>query len=430
VDFKTAKYGWLYFAKKGGNLMNDSLIFEEVAVKYPDFPKLIMLKTDIHRRGVYYTPNALSAVDETRHQLGGTHLFGTRDGKLTKRPEAFVLRDGTSVLSTPTPLENNPYIVDLIDDKLILTDEGREIEEVFYWDKPDFYDKRTSSGVLMQNIVGARPQRLYLIPNRYCYFWNDDMGCKFCDIVSNLRQQKNEIEMQTKIKPKDVSETIREALKERGRFSAICLTSGSNFHGEIPFDKEIDYYIEILNAIGENFSSKKFPSQLICSAVTSKQLKRLYNETGISSLTMDIEVLNENIFNIVCPGKAKWVGYKEWKKRLIDAVEIFGEGRVNTGIVSGVELAKPFGFRSEDEALEAVLKEADELASYGVSTVNMVWVPRPNTYLAGQKNASLEYYVRLSSALQKIRKNHSLTIDFDDYRRCGNHPDSDLARAF
>ncbi|MDR0665831.1 MAG: hypothetical protein LBF71_00280 [Campylobacteraceae bacterium] len=410
--------------------VKSALNFEETAAKYPEFPRLVMLKIDIHRRGVYYAPNALKAVDETRHQLGGTHIFGTRDGKLTKRPEAFVLRDGTSVLSTPTPLENDPYIVDLIDGRLVLTDGENVLEEVFYWEKPDYYGKRTSSGALMQNIAGSRSQRLYLTPNRYCHFWTNDDGCRFCDIVNNLKQQKDEIEMQTRIKPKDVSETIKEALKEKGRFTAVCITSGSDFHGNVPFDKEVDYYIEILNAVSENFTTDKIPVQLVCTALTKEQLKRIYENTNVLSLTMNIEVLNENIFNIVCPGKAKWVGYKEWKRRLIDAVQIFGESRVNTGVVSGVELAKPFGFKSENEALDAVLKEADELASYGVSTVNMVWVPRPNTYLANQKNASLEYYVKLSYALQQIRTKYALKIDFDDYRRCGNHPDSDLARAF
>lgn len=411
-------------------MSRSQLTFEEVSAKYPEFPRLIMLKTDIHRRGVFYTDKALETVDVTKHQLGGTHIFGTRDGKLTQRPEAFILRDGTSVLSTPTPLEDNPYIVDQIDGKLVLTDEGKILEEVFFWDKPDFYDQKTSSGALMQNIVSARPQRLYLIPNRYCHFWSDDSGCRFCDIVNNLKQQKDEIDMQSKIKAKDVSETIKEALKEPGRFTAICITSGSDFHGKDPFDKEVDYYIEILKAIGENFATEKFPSQLICSALTKEQLQRLYNETGITSVTMDIEVLDERLFGEICPGKAKWVGYDEWKQRLIDAVEIFGRGRVNTGIVSGVELAKPYGFDSEEEALATTLAEAEDLASKGVSTVNMVWVPRPNTHLAGQKNASLEYYVRLSLGLQALRRKYDLPIDFDDYRRCGNHPDSDLARAF
>jgi SHS2 domain-containing protein len=406
------------------------LTLDEVADKYPEFPKLIILKTDVQRRGVYYTQDALDAVDPGIHHLGGTDIFGSRDGKIKHRPESFTLRDGTSVLSTPTPLENNPYIVDLIDGRLVLTDDGKILEEVFYWEKPDYYDKRTSSGALMQNVVGSRPQRLYLIPNRYCHFWTDDQGCRFCDIVNNLKQLKNETEMQTRVNAKDVSETIKEALKEKGRFSAICLTAGSDFHGKKPFDKEIDYYIEVLQAVGENFTAKKFPSQLICTAVTKEQLKRLYENTGLSSLTMDIEVLNENAFSHVCPGKTRWVGYKEWKRRLIDAVDIFGEGRVNTGIVSGVELVQPFGFKSEDEALEAVLKEADELAGHGVSTVNMVWVPRPNSHFANEKNASLEYYVRLAWGLQEIRAKHNLKIDFDDYRRCGNHPDSDLARVF
>ena len=185
-----------------------------------------------------------------------------------------------------------------------------------------------------------------------------------------------------------------------------------------------------MQAIGENFATKKFPSQLICTAITKDQLKKLYDQTGLLSITFDTEVLNERIFNEVCPGKAKWVGYKEWKKRLIDAVDIFGANRVSTGIVSGVELADPSWFDDEDLALESTLKEADELASFGVSTVNMVWIPRPNTYLADRQNASLEYYVRLAYGLQAIRRKHKLEIDFDDYRRCGNHPDTDLARVF
>jgi hypothetical protein len=369
-------------------------------------------------------------VDPEKHQTGGTHIFGTRDGKLTSRPEAFVLRDGTSVLTTPTPLEGNPYIVDCLSGRLILRDGDRELEEIFYWDKPDYYGKRTSNGVLMQNIAAARPQRLYITPNRYCHFWNDGGGCKFCDIVNNLKQQRSEIEMQTRLDPQDVYETVKEALKEPGRFTAVFLTSGSDFHGKKPFDAEIDLYIETLKAVGKNFRTKKFPSQILCTALPKDQLKRLYDETGITSITMDIEVLDERLFNIICPGKAKWIGYQEWKRRMIDAVQIFGRNRVGTGIVSGVELVAPFGFSSEDQALESVLGEADDLASQGVSTVNMVWVPRAGSPYGKEKNASLEYYVRLACGLQAIRRKYDLEIDFDDYRRCGNHPDSDLARAF
>lgn len=404
------------------------LSFEEVAAKYPQFPRLLLLKTDLQRRGVYYTKQALSKVDPAIHQLGGTHIFGTRDGVLTQRPEALILRDGTSVITSPTPLEQNPYIVDFRDGRLVVTDGGVELEEIEYWTKPDYYNLTTSSGIPMSHVASARPQRLYLMPSRYCHFWTDNQGCLFCDIVNNLKQQKTEINLPGRLKPEDVAETVREALKEPGRFTAICLTSGSDFHGAEDFDAEVDYYIEILKAIGENFATPKFPSQLIATAFTEKQLERIYRETGLLSYTPDIEVLNERLFEWICSGKARWVGYQEWKRRMVRAVEIFGRGRVNTCIVAGVELAKPHGFQDEAEALQAVLAEAEDLASQGVSTVYTVWVPRPGSYLRGQKNASLEYYVRLALGLQELRQKYQLSIDHDDYRRCGNHPDSDLAR--
>ena len=58
----------------------------------------------------------------------------------------------------------------------------------------------------------------------------------------------------------------------------------------------------------------------------------------------------------------------------------------------------------------------------------MVWVVRPKSYFNDQNNASLDYYVRLARGLQALRLKYDLAMDFDDYRRCGNHPDSDLLR--
>ena len=86
------------------------------------------------------------------------------------------------------------------------------------------------------------------------------------------------------------------------------------------------------------------------------------------------------------------------------------------------------GFAGEDDALAATLEEADDLASQGVSTVHCVWGPTPGSVFFKQKVPSLEYYVRLSQGLDQIRRNHGLNVDMDNYRLCGNHPDSDLSR--
>ncbi len=401
---------------------------DEVCAKHPDVPRLVVVKTDVQRRGVYYTDAALEQLDPERHQTTGTHIFGARDGRTAARPESLLLRDGSSIVTTPTPLDQDPYVVDFVDGRLALVDGGRPVEEVEYWPRPDFYGKTTRSGLPMRLVVSARPQRLNVFPYRHCHFWNDDEGCLFCDIVPHLRRGKDDLGVPARLDPEDVRETIAEALKEPGRFVGLCLTAGSNTRGAAPFDEEVDYYVEILRAIGASFASPRFPSQLIGTAFTEAQLERLHRETGVMAYTADIEVLNERLFGWICPGKARWIGYQEWKRRLVAAVKIFGRGRVNTGIVAGVELARPHGFASEDEALRSVLSEAEGLATEGVSTVFIVWSPRPASALGDQRNASLDYYVRLAKGLHGLRVKYRLPIEFDDYRHCGNHPDTDLSR--
>ncbi|OPY63018.1 MAG: hypothetical protein A4E57_03860 [Syntrophorhabdaceae bacterium PtaU1.Bin034] len=406
----------------------ETLSLNEVIEKYPEVPPLVILKTDVQRRGVHYTEAALAKVDESVHQMRSPYIFGSRDAQLSSVPESLLLRDGTSIIVDPTPLEKHPYIVDARDGRVVLTDDGEILEEVEYWPKPAYYDKKTASGIPMSFVVSARPQRLNVFQSGFCYFWANNKGCRYCDIVTHFKQQRAELGIPARLTPGDVSETIAEALKEPGRFTGICLTSGSNTNGHLPFDQEVDFYIELLQAIGENFAVKKFPSQLIATAFTKKQLARLYENTGLTSYTADLEVLNEDLFGWICPGKTEWIGYKEWRDRLFRAVGIFGRGNVSTGIVGGVELAKPNGFVSEDDALKSTLEEADFLARNGVNTVYIVWVPKPGSLFRDQQNPSLDYFVRLAKGIHEIRVKYSLPIDYDDYRRCGNHPDTDLSR--
>lgn len=396
----------------------------EVIEKYSDISPFVILKTDIQRRTISYTAAALAAVDPSIHQV--EYVGYNLDKKDIVIPCSLLLRDGTTVMTGPFPTTQTPYVVDYIDKKFILTDGGVPVDEVFLWDKPDYYDKKTSSGVPMWQIISARPQRLDINPYNFCHFWDNGHGCKFCAIASNYQKHKNEKALS--LSPRDIADTVREALKQPGRFANILLTGGSITAGKKPFDNEVDNYIEVLQAIGEVFETKRFPSQLIATAFDEEQLIRLHENTGLMSYTSDIEVLNEEKFNWVCPGKSEWLGYREWRRRIFAAVDIFGRGNVNSGIVGGVELATPNGFLSEEEALEVTLEEAENFAEHGVSVVNCVWNTLPGSVFQKQEVPSLEYYVRLAKGLQGLREQYGLNIDMDNYRRCGNHPDSDLAR--
>lgn len=411
------------------NWRKEEASLEEVIERYPDVSPLVILKTDVQRRGYLLSEEARELLDPKIHQTTAKGIFENRGNDV---PSGLILRDGTTIVASYAEETNrnirDPYLIDVKDGKLVVTDEGRVYEEVEYWRKPDYYDKLTSKGTPMWQVIDCRPQRITLNINRHCHFWDErGGGCKYCSIGAVAAEdRKNHISPFTD--EDDIVESVAEALKQEGRFTTFCSTAGSILTGEELFDDEVELYIRVYQKLAPLFKTKHIHAQLVASAYNKKQLERIRDNTGIFTYTSDLEILNKDLFSWVCPGKAKHVGYEEWKRRLYDAVEVFGKGNVNTGIVGGVELAQPKGFSSEAEALQSTLAEAEELGKHGVSVINCVWNVGENTIFKNQVPPSLDYYVQLAKGLNDIREANGIDVYFDDYRRCGNHPGSDLAR--
>jgi hypothetical protein len=416
--------------KSASSWRRQELSLDEVIKKYPNIPPLIILKADVQRRGVIMTECALQWLDPQRDDVHYRGLNAENQGGV---PNGLLLRDGTTILCNISALSESfqrarePYTVDIVDGKPMLTDEGRVIEEVSYWPASDYSDKLSDKGTPMWQVLISRPQRMDINIYQHCDFWKEGgMGCKFCFVGSTYHKNKN-------AKPEfididDVDEAIAEALKQPGRFRMIQLCSGTLFGGNEFLDDEVNNYIKMLKRIEKHTGGKKIMTQIVATAFNEHQLRRLHDETILASYTADIEVLNENIFNWVCPGKAKYIGYRAWKERLFRAVDIFGPNAVDTGIVSGVELAEPFGFRSESEALEKCLLEAEDLAKHGVGVAQTVFHVEPGAVFFKQKTATLDYLTAFTSGLDELRRRYNLSYYYDDYRTCGNHPNTDLNR--
>jgi hypothetical protein len=405
------------------------LAYREVVAKYPAISPFIILKTDVQRRGVRYTPAAVAQADPNRDLLQVRAIFHSiGEKKVEAFPASLLLRDGTSIMVAHNPEAADPYVVDYVDGRIVLTDRGTVIDEVEYWQIPDYARKTTSSGRPMWQVVTPRPQRLDVHSYAYCHFWDTGQGCKYCNVGSHFNYEHKTNGKPAEQALSDISETIAEAVKQPGRFVNIMVSGGSILEGDDIFDVEVDKYIAVLQTIGSHFSTPRIPTQLLTSAFSLEQLDRIYNNTGVTTYTADLEVLNEEKFNWICPGKAERVGYKGWKQRVIDAVSIFGKGNVNSGIVGGAETATPHGFADEFEGLEVTLDEAEDLASHGVSVVYCTWQPTRGSAFAKQTVPSLEYYVLLAKGLSDLRRKYSIATDMDNYRLCGNHPDSDLNR--
>ena len=76
-----------------------------------------------------------------------------------------------------------------------------------------------------------------------------------------------------------------------------------------------------------------------------------YKDYGITIYHPNYEVWDKRLFELICPGKERYVGREEWHRRIFDAAEVFGARYVIPNFVAGVEMAKPFGFATVDEAI-------------------------------------------------------------------------------
>lgn len=411
------------------NWRQDEPSIDAIIEKYPDFPRALIIKIELHRRGYVLSEAAQKLLNPEIHHAKSRGLFRDQGENI---PNGLTLRDGTSIVGScmaeANVLLRDPLIIDAYEGKLYVTDLGKRYEEVEYWYKPDYYEKTTSKGTPMWKVLNARSQRLETTLTRYCQFWNTPgEGCKYCAMGAiGAMDRKNGVPEHIDLD--DLYESIEEALKQKGRFTQFHTTNGSILGGKEVLDDELDLYIKTFQKIAPLFKTEQIRSQVTTTAMSRKQLERLKEETHVGYYTADIEVLNKELFNWICPGKARFVGYDEWKHRLFDAVDIFGRGNVSSNIVSGVETAQPYGFKSEAEALRNDFAEAEDFARHGVVIVNGIWQVGQNTIFKDQVSPSLDYYVQLTKGLNEIREGYGIDIYFDDYRRCGNHPATDLAR--
>ena len=204
-----------------------ALLREDVVDKYPAVSRFVILKIDIQRRMLRYTERALATLDPTKHQVSFGQQFGvSSDFGEAVFPFSILLRDGTSVYTGPDPRAENPYVVDHLDGRTVIVDDGEIVEEVEFWPRHEFSDKFTSSGKPMWKIAGfSRPQRLDIAPYLHCHFWDNGHGCRFCNMGSVVKKASQAGSFDVRLSPQDVYETVREALNSEAAMSLSVLAA-------------------------------------------------------------------------------------------------------------------------------------------------------------------------------------------------------------
>jgi hypothetical protein len=400
-------------------------LVEELMTRYPGIPREAVLKEDLLRAGIAFDESALTDNLEGDVKPKSYFIFSFDQKPLAELGEAARRRPPEEVALTAGPYElrrtivsvrvnpGSPYRMGRDESgALRLALEGRDLAAVELPPMPEYYRHTLANG---KTVMETAPTiewgyLIYLTVLRLCQYFGAKEECGFCDINHNWRQHKREGRPYTGVKPvEDVVEalTIIDRHDTQAASKAYTLTGGS-ITSTVDGLGEADFYGRYAQAIEERFPGR-WLGKVVAQALPRADVQR-YKDYGITIYHPNYEVWDERLFAIVSPGKQRYVGREEWHRRIFDAAEVFGPRFVIPNFVAGVELARPFGFRTVDEAIASTTEGLDYFMSRGITPRFTTWCPEPTTPL-GRDNpdgAPLEYHVRLLGAYRDALARHGL----------------------
>jgi hypothetical protein len=399
-------------------------LVEGLMERFAHIPPEAVLKEDLLRTGIDFDTSALSDNLEGEIKPKSYFIFSFDQKPLTQLGEAALRRPPEEIALTGGPYNlrrtivsvrvnpDSPYRIALGETGLKLSLEGRVIADVGLPPMPEYYRHELENG---KTVMETAPTiqwgyLIYLTVLRLCQYFGAKEECQFCDINHNWRQHKKEGRPYTGVKPVD---DVLEALAIIDRYDvekvskAYTLTGGS-VTSTVDGLAEADFYGRYAQAIEERFPNR-WIGKVVAQALPKADVQR-YKDYGITIYHPNYEVWDKRLFEIISPGKERYVGREEWHRRIFDAADVFGARFVIPNFVAGVEMAKPFGFATVDEAIASTTEGLDYFMSRGITPRFTTWCPEPSTPL-GRDNpngAPLEYHIRLLEAYRGALEQHGL----------------------
>ena len=393
-----------------------------VAEEFTDIPKEAVYKEDMLRLGVWFTDGALQAAGEYARKsyfiFSFDHLpLKELDGlPKSKAPEEIRISGGPEALQAVTVSvrlnPSSPYVVEAApegDDAVCFVAlDGERFADIELAPTPPYYGKMTADGV---PLVETAPSiewgyLLYLTVFRMCQYFGKEEECRFCDINRNFKQQRDADKPYHAIKPVErMLEALDMVVASGAKAEAYTLTGGSvtsDLHGQ----GEAEFYVQYAEAIEARFPGR-WIGKMVVQALPPDDVRRI-RDAGIQIYHPNYEIWDRDLFEKICPGKARYVGRDQWIERILAAAEVFDPYAVIPNFVAGIEMARGIGFETEEEAWASTGEGLDYFMSRGVMPRFTTWCPEPLSDIGDAGPASLRYHVGLLRTWRDIHERHRL----------------------
>lgn len=285
------------------------------------------------------------------------------------------------------------YKIETHNGKYFITHKGNEVFPITFHQRPKYYNKRTSDGTVMSH-VGTFTQSgtVHITYSNECSLKDKGQDCLFCN-VNATKNTYGEHEHHQWKNPRQIAETYKAAIDE-GVANHLNVTGGF-----IPERREVDYYIDVAEAVQEATGLADFNGTAVIGAPLDLSVIDKYKEAGYRTIAINIEVWDKNLFKAVCPGKElECGGWQNWIDAIEYASRVFGFGRARTGIVAGLE--------PKVSTLEGV----EYFASRGIPCLTGAWNPNPGSALEGHRTPENDWHWDMALKSYDILNKYGITF--------------------
>ena len=225
--------------------------------------------------------------------------------------------------------------------------------------------------------------------NKYCSYWENKLGCKFCAIQHNIKEHNGK-NLAVK-KPEHLVEAVIEAEKQ-GFCKHITLTAGSTEMADRGLTQYIPYIKELREQTSIPIHVQTEPPENV------EELSKLY-DIGVDTIGIHVESFDEKVRREICPGKARISldnYFKAWRK----ALEIFGENQVDTFILAGL-----------GENYDETSYKMDRLCSEGIIPYIVPFRPLPETDMENFTAPEPSLILRILDSAATYMKKYGLRLE-------------------
>lgn len=371
-----------------------------MAITREEALRQIHVEVEIENTGIDFSPELYSKLDYTKYQEQIRCLFDLNFKKLvdTRLPYGFSF-NSTGFANRLLWNPNSEVKIVKEGEKFFLTKgkDGKDFnEEITFFERPSYYNQKTSDGKEMGRIAQARTPkgRIFIVYSNECSLKDKGLDCLFCNINDTKRRFEKVDKIEWK-NPREIGETVAAAYEDG--FHGFNLTGGF-----IPERREVEYYIDVIEAVKENFKGNDEDIHGMACVGAPQDLAVIdqYREAGYQHIATNMEVWDENLFKYICPGKEQFCGGRaNWLKTLRHEVEVFGRGKVRSLFVGGLETKV------------SLLEGIETLSDLGVIACSEVWKPCIGSALEGHRSPKTEWHIDVLEKTYQIHKKNGFSLE-------------------